>query len=737
LNICQRLVAEDNIVAGNIRVQLLSDSLVRLELKGMEGFEDRNTFHIVNRNWAGTAFTTETNAGQIVIHTAYYVVRVPQQAASLAGVSVESPAGRILYNYDGKLENSQWLPTPSDKPQVWSFADTPRIIPPPGGLTPAPPGADRSKTSGWDLSNDAPDVYVFVPCGDYRQLRHDFLKLTGPTEMPPLFAFGAFDSRWYNYSEATALKQIDDYRAHHIPLDVLVVDTGWRKGASTGYQPNTNLFPNLRRFFQEAHAKHAHVMFNDHPEPVAKTALDPEELNYRYAGLSGLLNEGLDVWWYDRNWSVALKTPAPNLSKEVWGMRLYHDITQRARPGLRPLIMANVDGIDNGLRHRPMDVAAHRFPIQWTGDIDPGFDYLRSAVENAIYAGDCSLFPYMSADLGGHMGGDPTPEGYIRWIEYGVLSPVYRPHCTFNHERMPWVFGPEAEKVARCFLDMRYRLLPVFYAAAHENYETGEPLLRRLDLYFPQLTEARRNDEYLLGKSILVAPVLQAAQQDVPTEWFNTPQGKPGLSVARALWIPPGSWINAYDGKTIVGPTMVTNLTPLDQIPIYVKSGAVLPLAPEMQFTGQKPWNPITLDLYPRDGETNSATLYEDDTLTTEYQHGKFRNTLITASADDANKTVWICIGAAEGSFPGALKKRAWVLRVHKPTGWPEGNFALTQVAINGRKADLPIQHLLRDEKTMPFGDQAGAPDGGVFELTLPLARVSKQQHVEIDFARN
>jgi hypothetical protein len=297
---------------------------------------------------------------------------------------------------------------------------------------------------------------------------------------------------------------------------------------------------------------------------------------------------------------------------------------------------------------------------------------------------------------------------------------------------MPWVFGLEAEKVARRFLDMRYRLLPVFYAAAHENYETGEPLLRRLDLYFPQYTEARRNDEYLLGKDILVAPIFQAAQQDMPTEWFDTPQGKPGLSVARDLWIPPGSWINAWDGKIIAGPTIVTNLTPLDQIPIYVKSGAVLPLAPEMQFTGQKPWNPITLDLYPRDGETNSATLYEDDTLTTEYQHGKFRNTLITASADDANKTVWIDIGAAEGSFPGALKKRAWVLRVHKPTSWPEGNFVLTQVAINGRKADLPIQHLLRDEKTMPFGDQTGAPDGGVFELTLPLARVSKQQHVEI-----
>ena len=113
---------------------------------------------------------------------------------------------------------------------------------------------------GWDLGNDAPDVYVFVPRGDYRQLRKDFLKLTGPTEMMPLFALGAFDSRWYDYSEATALQQIDDYRAHRIPLDVLVVDTGWRAGASTGYQPNTNLFPDLPRFFSRG-AREARARF--------------------------------------------------------------------------------------------------------------------------------------------------------------------------------------------------------------------------------------------------------------------------------------------------------------------------------------------------------------------------------------------------------------------------------------------------------------------------------------------
>ncbi len=848
-----------DVVVGKVRVQVLSGSLVRLELRGPEGFENRATFHVVNRDWPGTAFTTNTDAGDVVVSTANYAVRIPQNAESLDGVRVESTSGHLLYAYDGRLENNKWLPGPADKPEVWSFADTPRIIPPSWGLTPPPRTPDakpRPPNCGWDLSNNAPDVYVFVPGGDYRRLRSDFLKLTGPTEMLPLFALGAFDSRWYDYSEATALKQIDDYRAHRIPLDVLVVDTGWRRNASTGYQPNTNLFPNMERFFQEAHAKHARIMFNDHPEPVAKTALDPKELDYRYDNLSKLLNEGLDFWWYDRNWMVHLVTPGPNLNKEVWGMRLYHDTTARVRPESRPLIMANVDGIDNGMRKRPMDVAAHRFPIQWTGDIGPGFDFLRRAVENAVYSGTQSLFPYESDDLGGHVA-NPTPEQYIRWIEYGALSPVYRPHCTHNLERMPWVFGPEAESVARRFVNLRYRLLPVLYNAAHENYETGEPLLRRLDLDYPQFPEAGENDEYLLGNDILVAPVLEGSSRIVPADWLKTPDGQQGLkaeffenvdlsgtpaltrtdvavdfdwgmkspapnlpsenysarwtgtievpaatgdvvlssladdgarvwvdgeevinawgphnmttteasavltagrphrlrieylqlgfnaamklqwhsvkarSATRTAWIPPGNWIDAWNGAIISGPASVTNDVSLEQMPIYIRSGAVLPLAPEMQYTGEKPWDPVTLDCYPRAGETSSATLYEDDTLTTAYQRGEFRNTPITVAADETAKTVHVEIDAAKGSFQGAPDNRAWVLRIHPPTDWPKNP---AQVAINGKKINLSIRWLKRDAAAMPLGDPTGAPDGNVFEISLPTTPVSQSQSAEISF---
>jgi alpha-glucosidase (family GH31 glycosyl hydrolase) len=92
-----------------------------------------------------------------------------------------------------------------------------------------------------------------------------------------------------------------------------------------------------------------------------------------------------------------------------------------------------------------------------------------------------------------------------------------------------------------------------------------------------------------------------------------------------------------------------------------------LPLAPEMQFTGQLPWNPITLDIYPHAGETNSATLYEDDTTTTAYQRGQFCKTSVFVSADDSGKKIQVTINAANGNFPGALKQRSWTLRIHSP----------------------------------------------------------------------
>jgi PKD repeat protein len=849
-----------NVVVGQVRVQLLSDSLGRLELSGGAGFEDRSTFHVASRDFPGTPFTRSTVGGDVVLTTPNYVVHVPQGAASLAGVHVDSPAGQVLYSYTGLLTNSAWLGGPADYPAVFWFADAPRIVPSPWGVTPAPMGADFAETSGWDLSNDAPDVYVFVPHGDYRRLRADFLKLTGPTDMVPLFALGAFDSRWYDYSETTALQQIDNYRAHRIPLDALVNDTGWRVQEYV-YQPNPSLFPNLPRYFQEAHARGVHIQFNDHPQALnsALSALDPYEVQYRCTNLAAILNQGLDIWWYDRNWGPpALPTPIPNLRKEVWGMRTYHDATLAAKPGLRPLIMANVDGIDNGIRNTPPDAAAHRFPFQWTGDVEPDFSFLQGALENCVYSGVQALLPYMSTDLGGFVA-DPTVEGYIRWVQFGALSPIYRPHCTMTLTRMPWTFGPTAETIARRFLNLRYRLLPAFYAAARDNYESGEPLVRRLDLDYPQYPQARGNDEFLIGKGILVAPIIRGSPVGVLSDvWLTTPSGQRGLQgdyfnnnalvgppvltrtdpvinfdwgtgspapnvpadyfsarwtgtiqvpanigdivlvtveddgvrlwldgqlvidawgphnsstseastpvtagvphsirieyqeitgnaviklewhraalqISQDVWIPPGTWVDAWTGQPSQGPRYIINNCPLDRMPIYIRSGALVAQAPEMQFTAQMPWDPITLDVYPTAGETNQVTLYEDDTFTRAYQQGQYRKTAVSAWNDNLVNRVSLAIDPAAGTYSNAPGSRAWVARLHRPVGWP-ADLAPAQIMLNGQFA-APALRLIHNETAMPLGAKNGAPDADCFEVALPARPVTAGNYLEVSFA--
>lgn len=836
-------------VMCDVRVEALSPTVIRLEVKGPHGFEDRPTFRVLHRS-AATPLAVAADGDHVALRGNGVIVRLPKNPRSLDGAEIDSTNGALLWKFDPSIGNDVWLPAPGSHPTAWAFADTPRIA------RSDNPSAPHTGNVGWDISNNAEDVYVFLPHGSYTTLRQDVLNLTGPTEMPPLWALGAWDSRWFEYTEESALKQIADYRAHHIPLDGLVIDTDWRNGGSHGYDINTHDFPNISRFFGEAHAAHVHVMFNDHPEPQAGSALAPKELAYRTANVDRLLNDGLDVWWYDRNWSTHLQTPLPGLHLEVWGMELYHDLTAADKPDIRPMIMANVDGIDNGARHHPPDMAAHRFPIQWTGDISPSFAQLRVSISNAVHAGVAALFPYESDDLGGHIA-DPTPEGFVRWIEYGALSPIYRPHCTKNHERMPWTFGPRAEAIARKYVRMRYRLLPMFYAAAHQNYLTGEPMLRRLDLDFSNQPKANREDEYLLGHDLLVAPIMSSTDSSVPVpdQLLTTPQGKPGLAVEyyandrlsgrpvlsrtdanvkfdwgygspaaavpvdhfsarwtgnigpvpsghgpyvlsvtsddgvrvwidgnevidqwkplnsitsdakiqllpgkryrlrieymeltnnalcklswrpaqtrllakRSVWMPPGTWINLWTGKANSSAGMIQTSASLRQIPLWVRSGSIVLLAPQMQYSAEKPWSPVTIDLYPDAVQPARATLYEDDGITTGYRHGQFRTTSIAATGLGSSNIVNVSIAAAQGNFNGAMQQRSWVLRVHSLAG-----HTLERAMLDGHP--LHVTKLPRDATAMPLNTDGGVPDGNVVEIRLPAGSVNAARDVRLDY---
>jgi alpha-glucosidase (family GH31 glycosyl hydrolase) len=507
---------------------------VRLEQKGAKGFEDRTTFNVVSRNWAGTTFKQVKRANRQEIQTRYYSVLVPNDAKTLDGVKVISPMGTLLYEYKG-VPKSSYFPNPGQIFGAWVMADAPRIVPPAWGASPAKVATKLADTSGWDLGNNAPDIYVFVNRGSgYNGLRKDFIALTGPTPMPPLYLFGFIDSRWHAYTEDEAISSIDEYRKRQIPLDVLVCDTDWRKNGSHGYEINDALFPNMPRFFANAHARNVKVMFNDHPEPVSPKATDPLELQYRSKNLTTLLSMGLDLWWYDRNWGTHIGTPVEGLPLEVWGMRVYTDITQQLRPNQRPAVMTNAWGIDNGIRNGNSYPAAHRYPIWWTGDTSSKWEFLQKGIENGVDMGAIAMLPYVHEDLGG-FGGSPSPELYVRFLQYGSLSPITRVHCGWGLDRHPWAYGENAEKIVSAFIKLRYRLLPTLYSAARQNYDSGIPILRRCDLFWPTYKEASSSTQYLLGNDLLVAPIYEGLNNQfevIPKELLRSPQNDEGLEGA-------------------------------------------------------------------------------------------------------------------------------------------------------------------------------------------------------------
>ncbi len=989
------LQAEVSEIIGDVRVQVLSPTLVRIEQRGPAGFENRNTFHIVERNWQGADITRSISNGIVTINAGNYAVRVPENAADLndidivdsqgqqlwampysteyttikcrwegtgvkylcddgdmvgygsspqddryywkidqadgyvticnkatgeymnienmldyvectpveshwdsknwivtetegfkrlqcrwgehmdyihventAGFAQHSPAGTtnadgtdilhwwsILWDVSGVnssffSNNRHWLPHPKENTKAWAFCDTPRYVPAPWGYNLAESGVANYEVNGWDLDNDARDVYVFLPAGDGRQLRNDYIRLTGRTDLIPMYALGGWDSRYYPYTQQEALDKIDRYRAEEIPLDVFVVDTDWRVGASHGYSVNTDLFPDMEGFLSDAHDNNVMITFNDHPEPQADIALDPVEVAYRNDGLRSKFDIGLDFWWFDRNWHTSLIPPS-GINKEVFGMYIFKWITQDYYQDRRPILMANFDGIDNGYLNRAPDIAAHRFTMQWTGDTTCDYASLTREVENAVFSGVHGPFAYLSTDLGGHQG-TPSTEQYCRWVEFGALSPIFRLHCTAGVTRDPWMYDEPALDIVRDYVQMRMRLMPLLYNSARDNYDSGEPILRRCDLDYPEFIEAETNLQYLLGKGILAAPVCEGSGDAVSGSWLRTSTGASGIdaryyanmtlsgvpvletvegnidhnwrqsspnaivpidgfsarysgvitsganiavelglisddgcrmwlndqlvvdqwqdqaeiacwsgeiiqpgesaslkveyfenagdavcrlvwravdgNISRDLWLPPGTWVDCWNGKLQTGPANISRSTSISELPLYVKAGTIVTLAEDMAYTNQKPWDTMILDIYPG-SDIAQARIYEDDRMSNDYASGAYRTTNCSALVNDAQHSVNVAISPAEGTYPDAVSQRSWKLRLRTPFNWHEP-YRVSSVKVNGNV--VTFNKIARDPAAMPFAVDGGARDSDIVLIELPASAVTEAKAIEI-----
>jgi alpha-glucosidase (family GH31 glycosyl hydrolase) len=245
--------------------------------------------------------------------------------------------------------------------------------------------------------------------------------------------------------------------------------------------------------------------------------------------------------------------------------------------------------------------------------------------------------PYVSNDIGGFLLAHLPDQLYVRWIESGTFAPILRPHSDHG-DRLPWDYPGEADAIASAFLRLRESLIPYTYTVARETYDTGLPITRGMYLNWPDDDDAYVYDhEYMFGPELLVAPV-----------------GTAGDPAMKTVWFPPGSWTDIFTGRRYTGPSVQTLSVPLSQMPVFARAGAIVPLAPYMDYSSERPLSPLTLDVYA--GASGSFSLYEDAGQGFGYQQGQFSRTPMRWNRRRRTLT----IGPARGRFPGQLRRRAY-----------------------------------------------------------------------------
>lgn len=708
------------VIVGKARFTVLTPELVRMEWAADGKWEDHPSFVFLNRKLPVPAFEhAESDHGH----------RLTIKTSALSLVYTPGKDGRftpetltIELRVDGKPV--KWRPGLVDDENLQGTTRT--LDGALGDKTKEPIEQGLVSRSGWAVVDDSSrplfdssdfsfkdgekspwpwamerpagdrqDWYFFGYGHDYRKALGDYVRVAGRIPLPPRFAFGAWWSRYWAYSDQEIEEIIKGFHENDVPLDVFVIDMDWHPtfgmqwGAMdasnhqkgwTGYSWNKLLFPDPDQFLAKLHADGLKTSLNLHPasgiqpweehypEMARAMGIDPASKQYvpfditdkkfatNYMNLihHPLEKQGIDFWWLD--WQQEPTTKMAGVTP-TWWLNYVH-FTDQQRQGHRPLLFHRWGGLGN-----------HRFQIGFSGDtvsVWPSLAFQPWFTATAANVG----YAYWSHDIGGHMPGAVEPELYTRWVQFGAFSPILRTHTTKNpeSERRIWAYPEPYSEVLRSTFQLRYALLPYIYTEARRTYDTGVAFLRPLYYDWPESDEAYASkNEYIFGDQMLVAPVVAAAERVT------------GLA-AEKVWLPKGEWIEWPTGKHFTGPTTVDRDFSIEQIPVYVKAGAIIPMQPPMQHTGEKPVDPLILNVWPlADKSTSSYSVYEDAGNTIDYQTGSFARTPVKAS--QTGDTLRVEIGPVEGTYPGRLMNRGYQLRL--PADWPPASVTVNGAAVH------------------------------------------------------
>jgi len=314
------------------------------------------------------------------------------------------------------------------------------------------------------------------------------------------------------------------------------------------------------------------------------------------------------------------------------------------------------------LFHRWGGLGNHRYQIGFSGDTHITWasldfqPYFTSTAANVGYG-------YWSHDIGGHMGGDQqkNPELFTRWVEWGSFSPILRTHCTNNPniERRIWAYPLDNFYAMRNAIKFRYSLIPYIYSAAREAYDTGISMLRPMYYDYPKEKIAYDlKNQYMFGDNMIVSPVTHPMGIDA--------NGLNNLFTLQKIWLPEGKWIDWSSGTILDGGKTVEQPYCLEDIPVFVKAGSIIPMQTDVNNTADEKKDYLILNIFP--GNSGEAKIYDDEGNNENFKKGKFTFTTVTFSKPD-DKSMNIEIEPIEGQYDGMPRQRSYELRL--PVSFP------------------------------------------------------------------
>lgn len=614
---------------------------------------------------------------------------------------------------------------------------------------------DANGTSFKSQVGDGADYY-FMYGGSADGVIANMRELTGKVPMFPLWTYGYWQSKERYKSQAELIEVVKKYRELGVPLDGIIQDwqywgNNYLWNAMDFLNPE---FPDAKKMADDVHALNAHLMISiwasfgpntkqyrdmdakgmlyniktwpesgsekwppneDYPSGVrVYDAYNPEarDIYWKYAN-EGLFAKGIDGWWMDSTEPDHLQ-----IKPSDYDTKTYLGSFRKVRNAF-PLM--TVGGMYDHQRETTSDkrvfiltrsafAGQQRYGANtWSGDTGSSWENLRKQIPAGLNFSLTGI-PHWNSDIGGFFAsaynqggaygaGAKNPlyqELYIRWLQFGTFNPMMRSHGT-DVPREIYQFGKKGEPIYDAiekFINLRYALLPYIYSTSWDVTANQSTFMRALFMDFVNDKKAWDiNDEYMFGKSILVAPVVKAqytpetiVKVNEETGWNKQDDKKANGKSATdfttekstKVYLPAGTvWYDFWTNAMIKGGQEITAKTTIDMIPLYIKSGAILPMGPKVQYATEKKWDDLEVRVYP--GANGSFVLYEDEFDNYNYEKGAY--TEIEFLWNDAAKK--LTINNRKGSFKGMLQNRKFTITL------PDGT--TKSVVYKGKKTEVKL----------------------------------------------